>query len=683
MKKNLLFIKAFEYAVRGYSVIPLRKNKLPLLGSWKQYQKAPATEIQLESWWKKHPDANIGILTGKISGVTVVDIDTSQGKQVSFDAFPKTFTVKTPTGGYHLYYAYDGRIQQTANTFPQFPHVDIRNDGGYVVAPPSEADYVKEKKRVTGAYKVERALPIVPFPYELFHNQRPVEKNSARGGAAKILKDFKGMEEGDGRNVALAKAIGLVLRVVPDADRDTTGRELAEALNARFKKPLPGKEVKTTFDSILKKERSKPLSKIDFLRNHEGDIIVNEENIYRTIEADPALSGCFRTNTFAGTLECRFENDKWEPMQRVDIVSVQMYLQRTFPYFARVSAGDVESAIIRYMRGNQVSPPAEWIAGLVWDEKPRLDSWLSKVYGAPEDAYHSAVASNWMKGLVKRVLQPGCKFDYVLVLEGRQGMKKSMSLAVLGGVWHTETVFAPDNKDFFMIFADNMIVEFSEGETLSRTEAKRLKAVITMQHDKYRPPYERSAKDFPRQCVFAMTTNQDQYLKDETGNRRWLPVAVEQIADVEWLTKNRDQLFAEAAYRVGQLKETTWEFPEEETRAAQLSRQQTDPREEQIHHWYFNILTQEQRELGITTRQAYVNGIQGLDGVSGAFGREMGRMEEMVVAGILKEGLYMLKKRTMESGQRYYKYYASADTLKIAPPTVEDIAAGKTAGIKF
>lgn len=129
-----LYAKALAYQEAGFSVIPLKKDKKPLLSSWLEFQKTPATAEVIEEWWLRYPDANVGIVTGKISGITVIDIDTKGETVVPLDTFPQTYTVKTPSGGYHLYYQYDPEIKQTANTYPQFPHVDIRNDGGYVVA---------------------------------------------------------------------------------------------------------------------------------------------------------------------------------------------------------------------------------------------------------------------------------------------------------------------------------------------------------------------------------------------------------------------------------------------------------------------------------------------------------------------------------------------------------------------
>ena len=187
-RTSLLYQKALEYAVHGYAILPLQKGKkIPNLKSWKQYQENAPTEEEIAEWWEKSPEANVGVITGKISGITVVDIDTKGETVVPLDAFPKTHTIKTPSGGYHLYYEYDPRIQQTANTFPQFPHVDIRNDGGYVVAPPSSTE--------KGSYTIERNLPLAKFPFELFG----VSKGSSKTKRSPLKAKF-GLSEGEGRD---------------------------------------------------------------------------------------------------------------------------------------------------------------------------------------------------------------------------------------------------------------------------------------------------------------------------------------------------------------------------------------------------------------------------------------------------------------------------------------------------
>lgn len=340
--------------------------------------------------------------------------------------------------------------------------------------------------------------------------------------------------------------------------------------------------------------------------------------------------------------------------------------------FGKVGKEMVYDAIVKVSREHQIDSASDWIKGLVWDKEARLDDWLSSAFNVEKSDYHTAVASNWMKGMIKRIIEPGSKFDYVLVLEGEQGIKKSTSLAILGASptggasWHVETAMSTDNKDFFMQFQGKAIIEFSEGETLSRTEVKRMKAIITMQSDKFRPPYGRASVDFPRRCVFAMTTNQTEYLKDETGNRRWLPVACVGIANIEWLKENRDQLFAEAYHRVITLRETVYEFPEEETRAAQASRRIHDPNEDIIAHWYFNTLSETDRDNGITIHQVYKHAING-----GMNNKPLDKYTEMAIASVLRDSVRLEKERRTIDGTQAVRWFMTARSVQSAIPIPE------------
>lgn len=668
MKKEPLLQKAFEYSVKGYSIIPLRLNKAPALKSWEEAKTKAWTPEEAMVAWTENPRANIGILTGKISGITVIDIDLNKDtheSSVSLDAFPETYTVKTPTGGYHLYYQYSP-IEQSVHSLAEYPDVDIKNDGGYVVAAPSFCDYVKHGIRYTGAYKEVRDLAIAPFPLHLF-----ADHSSGKKEPRPLLMKLN-VEVGS-QESSMTSFIGQLMRATPQGEWESEVWPAALEVNKTYKPPIKKKDMERMFTSIAKLESKNRISangdsagdskELELIHNDKGPV-VNEENAYRILNHDVLTSHAIRFNIFTGMIETSFyHDDVFETYQRSDIIRLRMYLMRTYPFLSRVSHSTVEDALIRVAEENRVSPPHQWLKSLKWDGTPRLDTWLTNTYGTPDDIYHAAVASNWMKGLVKRIVQPGCKFDYVLVIEGRQGIRKSTSLSVLGGDWYVETILAPDNKDFFMLFGGKAIVEFSEGETLSRTEAKRLKAIITMQVDKYRVPYDRSPKEFPRQCVFAMTTNQDEYLKDETGNRRWLPVKCETRANIEWLIENREQIYAEAYYRVIIKKETVHEFPEEETRAEQQKRQTADPREEAIYNWYFTQLSDVQRGQGVTTLEAYTQGIHG--GVP--FGREMTRADTMIIGSLFTEMLKLEKRREMSHGDRFYKYFPTPDTDKIAP----------------
>ena len=121
---------ALRYLKNGKSIFPVGKDKKPLI-AWDEYQTRLATVDEVEKWWDLYPEANIGIVTGKISGITVIDFDLDSE---DYKTFPETLTVRTGSGGYHLYYQY----YPIRNKTGILPHVDIRGDGGYVVAYPSE-----------------------------------------------------------------------------------------------------------------------------------------------------------------------------------------------------------------------------------------------------------------------------------------------------------------------------------------------------------------------------------------------------------------------------------------------------------------------------------------------------------------------------------------------------------------
>lgn len=395
-----------------------------------------------------------------------------------------------------------------------------------------------------------------------------------------------------------------------------------------------------------------------FTVNAKKDIVFtqNTENICRVLRKHPDFTSQFRYDSFKTVLEMKTKG-KWRSIDNNEIVSVQTAISIVLPCFAKVGKDMVYDAMIKVCYENEIDSAAEFVRSITWDKKKRLDSWLSLTYGVPDDIYHRAVASNWIKGLVKRIIEPGCKFDYVLVLEGIQGSKKSTSLAILGGDWHVETTMSTDNKDFFMQFQGKAIVEFSEGETMSRTEVKKMKAIITTQIDRYRAPWGRTSQDFPRHCVFAMTTNQEQYLKDETGNRRWLPVAVQfREANVEWLAENRDQLLAEAYHRVIVAKESIHEFPHAETLAAQESRRILEPNTDLISDWYYNVLTQEKRKEGVTIHMVYQDVLN-----RGFVTRTLSRFEEMSIADVLKSSIGLLKKRTKIGGSQQWRWFNEQD----------------------
>lgn len=199
-------------------------------------------------------------------------------------------------------------------------------------------------------------------------------------------------------------------------------------------------------------------------------------------------------------------------------------------------------------------PVREWFDGLEWDGQLRLDTWLIDYLGVDPSPYVQAVGRAWLISAVARIMRPGCKADHVLILEGKQGLKKSTALRVLAGDdWFTDEIAELGSKDASMQSRGVLIIELGEMDHMTRGEVSRIKAFLSRAVDRFRPSFGARVISAPRECVFAGTVNHSEYLKDETGNRRFWPVRCQSIA-IDALRHDREQLWAEAvaAYRAGE-----------------------------------------------------------------------------------------------------------------------------------
>lgn len=222
----------------------------------------------------------------------------------------------------------------------------------------------------------------------------------------------------------------------------------------------------------------------------------------------------------------------------------------------------IVDAMIVVARRNTFHPILDWLDGLKWDEEARLDTWLRKGFDVRNEfsqdseewrarnAYHAVVGARFLIAAVRRLRQPGCKFDHLLILEGAQRIGKSTAVANLFGVEHFTDDVPTDlkSKDAALGLHGKWCVEFAEIEHLVRTEVEVIKAFLSRAVDHFRPPYGEKFIDVPRASVLIGTTNSDDYLRDGTGNTRMWPVFCESV-NLEWLAANRDQLWAEAAAR--------------------------------------------------------------------------------------------------------------------------------------
>jgi len=207
----------------------------------------------------------------------------------------------------------------------------------------------------------------------------------------------------------------------------------------------------------------------------------------------------------------------------------------------------------------------------VWDGVGRMEEMFIRGWGAADTEYTRAVGAKWLVSAIARANAPGCKVDTMLVLVGKQGIKKSMSLeAVASADLYVSTHSQVQDKDFRLSLHRGWVIDLAELSSMNHSDSNHIKGIITDAVDHIRPPYGASIVAMDRHSVMVGTTNEDRFLRDQTGNRRFWPLACG-VIDIDWIKKWRGQLMAEAqdAYMRG---EDWWKMPEDATTAVQESR---------------------------------------------------------------------------------------------------------------
>lgn len=273
--------------------------------------------------------------------------------------------------------------------------------------------------------------------------------------------------------------------------------------------------------------------------------------LVKLIEKEPVLDGLFVYNLFSKNIEFTrpaiWGNDSSFVVDN-DLIEFKNYLEEV--HKNETDMKTIEEALVVVARKRKYHPIKRYLESLIWDGVARIDRWLIELCGCEENIYVKDVSKKFICAAIRRIYEPGCKFDYMMIMEGGQGIGKTTFFNTLGGEWYLDTQLntSESKKDIIDIMRTAWIIEIADLAGFRKHEHDSLRAFVSRRIDRVRLSYARRSDDFPRQCVFVGTHNpsgDNEYLKDDTGNRRYWPVVANKIDLVktkEW----RDQLWAEA-----------------------------------------------------------------------------------------------------------------------------------------
>lgn len=255
----------------------------------------------------------------------------------------------------------------------------------------------------------------------------------------------------------------------------------------------------------------------------KGGIASTIENVVIILNGDPSLVGRIGFNEMShnivalGSLPWR-KGQGERQWADADDADLRYYLERVYGLSGKDKIFDAVNVVAQV---HKFHPVRDYLDSCAWDEVPRLETLLVDYLGAEDSPYTRAVTRKALVAAVARIYRPGCKFDYMLTLRGRQGLGKSAFIAKLGGEWFSDTFSTMQGKESFEQLGGAWIVEVGELAGMRKAEAETIKQYISKQSDRFRPAYGRRLQEFPRQCIFIGTTNETQFLRDTTGNRRF------------------------------------------------------------------------------------------------------------------------------------------------------------------
>lgn len=598
---------ALRLAAAGKPVFPCRPDKAPLVTQG--FHSASTDSGQIERWWKAHPGALVGLPTGATSGLAVLDLDRHRDGQDGIEEIKRLgldphslspLIVSTPSGGLHLYFRHRPGLTGAASHLPKA--VDVRAEGGYVIAP---GTVLPNGKRYGAASSFD-GLPnwpdqLLPPPRDRADlsdsDTEPVDLqrvkaalahvdpdsdysdwtmigmaiHSATGGSDEGLELWDNWSKGGtkyrhgetrrkwARSFEAGKGVGIGSLF-----------HLAAAHGWVDQRPGIAADDFDDLDELPAHAAGLADWRRLLDRNEEGGIRASPHNVGLIVEHDDRLSGVFATNQLLGKVEIvkrpaqlqrtrakpprNLAAPHWRPGAREDVHDAEVRSLIAAPttqagYGFNPTREDVVEAIELAARRRAFHPVRDRLRSVTWDGVERVDTLFVDYLGCTDSAYHRAAARLTLLGAVTRIFEPGAKFDFLPIIEGAQGIRKSSFVRTLGLNWSGDPAIGDwgDPKQLIEQTSGLWIVEVPELSAMSRHDVNELKAAISRRNDKARGAYARHERTVERQWIAIGTTNDREYLRDPTGNRRFWPIICgENVIDTDRLQANALQIWAEA-----------------------------------------------------------------------------------------------------------------------------------------
>lgn len=525
------------YKNLGWRTIPIpQRSKAPILTNW-----------QIPNDYDDSLYENIGILLGECSN-NLIDIDLDNKITLKYAPYflPATaiFGRESNPKSHYLYYVKNAKpIKFTAD---KKLFIELRSNGQQTIFPPS----IHPSGEVIEWHKGPENIISISFD--------DINKVISLLSTASLLHEY--WVQGNRQNLALylsgvlLQEIGLSEEVVQHfiyaIATETNDPEISERLKA----------VETTNSKIIIGEKIGSWGKLQEILNKSIVDILRKWLTFGKKKSTKKPADNFIS--LVNLLQNSEENNKLKynsftqkreylgnPIEDIDIhrIRVKLYVD----YGVEFSRNVVDEGLLYICENNSYDPLKDYLLALKWDGIDRIQSLLRVLDITPrKNKLYPIFITKFLLGAVNRALNPGCKFDTILILVGKQGYRKSTFFRKLcpREEWFSDQIQGISKPDDFSLLQGKWIIEFGELYAIAKSRQEMIKRYLSRQEDEYRRPYGHNVKIFPRRCVYGGTTNSFDFLDDETGDRRNWVIEINKPIDTDKLVEIREQLWAQFVY---------------------------------------------------------------------------------------------------------------------------------------